>query len=209
MKMKIRACIAVLRGLLMIISISIIFLLTNCIPVGAIGEDNKANYFTFDGSSGEIKILMQAVFNDLKSSGILSSGFPVYSKTEVVGEYREPHTLKAIPVASIESADSILINDNKFITFKVWGLNQRGVSFTDFVYLLREKDEEAIRNGLKGVRQYKYVEICYMDLMPTTKDGFIGGDFSQANKVISSVRQGLLKATCKKTEIQPLMPRLR
>ncbi|MDD5156030.1 MAG: hypothetical protein PHF11_06085 [Candidatus Omnitrophica bacterium] len=156
--------------------------------------------FSLEGASGETTKVMEAVFNQLKSAGTLPAGFPVYSKTEIVGEFTKPHTIKAVPVISVKLADSILISKGKFITFAVWGLNTRPAPYTDFIYLLKEKDEYAIENGLEGFKQYKYIEVCYANLMPVTKEGFYGGDFSEADKIITLVRQGLLQTGCRKIE---------
>lgn len=178
--------------------IFLIFLTNLSFAGNNLGLDKEC--FSLEGSSGEYTKLIEAVYSQLKSSGIVSPDFPVYSKTEIVGESTKPHTLKAVPVASVQLADSILISEGKFITFEVWGLNQAGSHLSDFVYLLKEKDEEAIRNGFKGIQRYKYIDICYASLMPITKTGRIEGDFSESNKIITLVRQGLLKSSCKKVK---------
>ncbi|MBF0384997.1 MAG: hypothetical protein HQL27_03910 [Candidatus Omnitrophica bacterium] len=154
--------------------------------------------FSLEGLSEDKTKLIEAVFNQLKSSGIVPAGFPLYSKTAIVGEDTNPHTFKAVPVASAELADSILISEGKFITFMVWGANTKPFFATDFVYLLKERDEDAIRNGFKGLKRYKYIAVEYQDLLPVMSTGRYGGDFSQANKIKAAVQQGLLKSNCKK-----------
>lgn len=158
------------------------------------GPKNKR--YTLDGTAKEMPRLIEAVFNKLKSSGILISGYPKYSKTEIVGEYWGPHTIKANPIASVDSADSILVDEGKFITFELWGLNQRLPFKTDFIYLLKEKDEEAIRNGMQGVQQNKYFEFGYQYLFNVTESGVIG-DSPEAERIILLIRESLLEFGCK------------
>lgn len=158
----------------------------------------KDEHFSIDASSEIMKDLIESVFNSLKLSGEFATNFPCYGKTEIVGDYWAPHTIRARPVASAKLADSILVSKDEFISFEKWGLNQRAVFFTDFVYLLKEKDDEAIRNGFTGRKRNKYIEVSYKNLMPITKAGTYGGDFSEANKIVLIVRKGLSKAGCRK-----------
>ena len=154
--------------------------------------------FSLEGSAKDVAGLMKAVFGQLQSLGTLPPGFPQYGKTEVVGEYWAPHTVKAVPAASVDEADAVLVGDGRFVSFKVWGLNARSVSAADFIYLLKERDEEAVRSRMEGVWQYKYVEINYESVFPVSDKNGNSADFAQANRMISSMRRGLLRVGCKR-----------
>lgn len=169
------------------------------VQAGAGNWMEKACY-SFKGTSGEINELKISVFNEIAAAKILQSGYPAYARTEIVGEYSKPHTLKAVPVSSMEAADSILIDDKRFIKFSVWGLNARAVFMTDIVYLTKEKDAEAAANGMKGFHRYKYAEIDYGDLFIFGNEDVREEDYQKAEKILSLMRQGLQKAGCKKVK---------
>ncbi len=150
--------------------------------------------FVWDASQSQTPALLQRVFDELKSSKLLPAGYPKFAKTEIVGEYEKPHTYKAVPIDDVHSSNAILVDDRKYITFEVWSVNVRATFTCDFVYLLKEPDEEAIRREQSGVRRFKYIEVCYEYMMPVNSTGRIGGDFTTTNRIIESVRCGFADA---------------
>src|SRR5688572_2676431 len=72
--------------------------------------------FSWNASASDLHKLMESVFQNLQSSGLLSGGYPQYARTEIVGKFDKPHFIKAVPLAAIVKAEAILVSDNEFIT---------------------------------------------------------------------------------------------
>ena len=83
----------------------------------------------------------------------------------------------------------------------MWGFNTRGQTLADSVYLLQEKDYDAINYGMKGAEQNNYVEISYEYLYPTDKDGGFGKS-PEADKIIMLIREALSDLKCREIKYQ-------
>lgn len=146
--------------------------------------------YTMNGSAQVQSKIMAAVFQKLQASGVLATGYPRFGKIEVIGEYWGPHTYRSVPVASLATADSIILNEGLFITFRIWGLNTRGIFAADAIYLLQEQDEDAVREGMRGLQRYRYIEI--------SRESFLFGSMSgdRAVEIVSVVREALVESGC-------------
>ncbi len=147
-----------------------------------------ADTYTLDGSKQDMKKVIENVYTSLKKSGLLASGFPRYGKTQVADNYFK---LKAISVPDFDGADAIFIDEQRFITFQVQGLNTRPFS-GEYIFLLKEPDGFAIEHGMQGIRKNYYIEVNYFYLLHShllSQD-----EFEQGKKIVEFVNQGIINS---------------